>query len=1595
MAGNTVNMNLNVQDQNGSIKARTEDAKRLNAELEKAQKLATGTKTGARAYARSGPAGAIEDTEYMRGRGAMGATGAGARDFANQAQGLGGLVRLYATYAANVFAVGAAFSALREAMNTDIMIRGLDKLGAASGIAMGGLAKKFADASDGAISFRESMEASAKAISSGMSTKQFMELGVVAKGASQALGVSMSDAVSRLTRGITKLEPELLDELGIFTKVGKATEDYARNVGKSVDSLTDFEKRQAFANAVLKEGREKFGEIAGEANAYDKLLASLKNTSQQILSVVNEFIAPIAKLLAENTGLITAAIAIASIKILKQALPALTSWRNGLRDAAQDAAKRAEQINTSFGESFVERFGAKFKLPEIQKEIAATQKELQGLNREFEAGQAYKRPKQSSVLKSVQEDRLMNEREMATAQKEVAKYSQIENDAAKRHADILERKIAAQKRLVDLQAQESQIQDKIVDKATKKSFPLSGEWQREQIVQNERSRAASLNLLSQVGDLVSEKGFMQGMGQFYKDVYLNKDMGNFAKLKTAALGSFAGIATGAQILASSLSKAFMYLELAAAVLGIMNLLFGKNSKEVDAFNGSMSALADATKTATDVNEKYKNTLSIESINARANAFEGLADKIKESTVALSQADEAASWMDRMWDNIKVIWGGNLRNQFEEGLASSIIAAIKAMPEGEMRSNLEDKLKKTTGAINLSRTGLLQAFGKLSNEGIKQMGGEVSAITELSKRGLKDAQAITQDIKDTGKAVNDAYLTLKNSVADKTPVNLFLSTSIKQAENLKKSLDDITTAQVTFKGLVSKEIKPEFLTTETARAIMPLAEEAAKLSSEAKTYTDNLTTAKTRLEEIEVKLANVRKDRSGGSSYNMFMEEKRIVEDMISKSNEGLRSAEDRIRKLAEAAKKLMQDSIVSQINMSLEQTRLKVQQINNQMLQQAAAQLPLKTSESIRYQAELQKEAIAIEKMMFKAQETLVRSIDLLTLQVQRDADLREIANLQEERKQGMDDQISRQRLSMLQGRVRTADTAISAYNAQDLGTLSKLAAENPAVRGLLSSTQGIIAANAGFAAKINLVELNTKLAQINNRYDDQVTASENTLKALRNRLEAIVGNDEASMRAKNEIEAMMLREQQRQKVDIRAAREAEITGAVGDVIGKARVKTTTGKGVITDSATGAGAPTTGTVTGAQAVASVQAKSQDIRDTQNALESESAAAQNAARNLAAEVKAKEESISAAKALRDITEQGIKLVDEQSKQTRTFAREELSFKQQLGVISNQEFRDQKYALDLADATQDRDIKIREAIEQKKVAQDAYDLAILQNGGKSNEMLDAQKKLYESTYTSAVTGANNAYTAQTRLLELQNSLTDRQLAYSDIFKNTFQGMADAIVTFVQTGKLNFKDLINSMLADLLRYELRLQTMALWAAARPAVMSFIGSLFPGGGSLGAAAGVNMDAGITAPMGMNGGVVTAKGAFFDGNSANFATHKFARGGVFTNSIVDSPTLFKFAKGTGLMGEAGPEAIMPLKRGPDGTLGVRAGSGDGGNTQVIVNNYSNAHAETKETVDSRGNRQVEVIVGEMTAGEVSRSGSQAQRSIRNTFGINPQLIRR
>jgi phage-related minor tail protein len=194
---------------------------------------------------------------------------------------------------------------------------------------------------------------------------------------------------------------------------------------------------------------------------------------------------------------------------------------------------------------------------------------------------------------------------------------------------------------------------------------------------------------------------------------------------------------------------------------------------------------------------------------------------------------------------------------------------------------------------------------------------------------------------------------------------------------------------------------------------------------------------------------------------------------------------------------------------------------------------------------------------------------------------------------------------------------------------------------------------------------------------------------------------------------------------------------------------------------------------------------------------------------------------------------------------------------------------------------------------------------------------------------------------------------------------------------------------MIEGLIRYELQQQSIAMYAAAKPGLMDFFGSIF--GSGVG-----KITANAFRAQDLAGGSVTTTGpSFAKGGAFDVGLKTFAKGGMFTNSIVSSPTLFKFAQGTGLMGEAGPEAIMPLKRDSSGNLGVRAGGGGGGNVDVVVNNFGNERATTKETTDNRGNRRIEVVIGDMVASEVARPGSSVQQSLAGNFNNRPALARR
>ncbi|MEL6170575.1 MAG: hypothetical protein AAFR02_00980, partial [Pseudomonadota bacterium] len=116
----------------------------------------------------------------------------------------------------------------------------------------------------------------------------------------------------------------------------------------------------------------------------------------------------------------------------------------------------------------------------------------------------------------------------------------------------------------------------------------------------------------------------------------------------------------------------------------------------------------------------------------------------------------------------------------------------------------------------------------------------------------------------------------------------------------------------------------------------------------------------------------------------------------------------------------------------------------------------------------------------------------------------------------------------------------------------------------------------------------------------------------------------------------------------------------------------------------------------------------------------------------------------------------------------------------------------------------------------------------------------------------------------------------------------------------------------------------------------------------------------------------------------SNGSVMAFAQGGV-----VNGPTMFPMSSGVGVMGEAGPEAIMPLKRGPNGALGVQS-SGAGVSVDfVVINNAQGVDVKQREEVGPDGRR---VLVAEVNSMVVQGEMTQ---SLQGEFGLRKAKVRR
>ena len=254
------------------------------------------------------------------------------------------------------------------------------------------------------------------------------------------------------------------------------------------------------------------------------------------------------------------------------------------------------------------------------------------------------------------------------------------------------------------------------------------------------------------------------------------------------------------------------------------------------------------------------------------------------------------------------------------------------------------------------------------------------------------------------------------------------------------------------------------------------------------------------------------------------------------------------------------------------------------------------------------------------------------------------------------------------------------------------------------------------------------------------------------------------------------------------------------------------------------------------------------------------------------------------------------------------------------------------------------------------QDEYKRATMSTTEYELDQLQSRYDEY-ATYISDKEKLDEWYEAsKAKLLDKEAKKEKDQL---DDLKRTIEGWGrdstNAIVKFCRTGETSFSDMINSMIDDLLRMAIQEQIM--------------GPLFKG---------ISQGIGGLVVGYLEGMVPSANGNVFQNGNVT----PFAHGG-----IVSQPTVFPMARGAGIMGESGPEAVMPLTR-IGGDLGVRALAGGG--TEVNIYNNVGADVSTKERTTADGSKAIDVYIDQAVAKKLGQFGSQSNRAMRQMGGRQP-----
>ncbi|EEZ4250624.1 phage tail tape measure protein, partial [Escherichia coli O157:H7] len=214
--------------------------------------------------------------------------------------------------------------------------------------------------------------------------------------------------------------------------------------------------------------------------------------------------------------------------------------------------------------------------------------------------------------------------------------------------------------------------------------------------------------------------------------------------------------------------------------------------------------------------------------------------------------------------------------------------------------------------------------------------------------------------------------------------------------------------------------------------------------------------------------------------------------------------------------------------------------------------------------------------------------------------------------------------------------------------------------------------------------------------------------------------------------------------------------------------------------------------------------------------------------------------------------------------------------------------------IRDSFRQKDADLQSQYQTGDISEDFYRQALAQNAQYLSERLKDQETFYAE---SDAQRADWQKGLQEGFSNWVDNASDYASQAAQLATEGISGMVNNITEMLNGNKVEWRSWASSVLQEISKV---LMNAAIVNGIKTAANGMSGA----GGFLGSIGDW-----------LGGAVANAKGGVY--TSANLS--------AYSNSIVDTPTYFAFAKGAGLMGEAGPEAIMPLTRAADGSLGVRA----------------------------------------------------------------------